>query len=413
MSTKQQLFDFQNEFLIEHFFTKIHLVMQKIIAKLFLPLAMIGLMIACQKEHIETTQNYTEATLDLRDATDDPSDRCFTFVFPVTVVWPDGTSATFETQEAFVEGVLTWRAANPGARILPNVQLPVDVTLSDGSTSTISTAAQLHELQVACGLERLGKGHRILDCYKPVFPFTLVFPDSSTQSVNDREEMQDAIASWRTANPSTPGVVHIQFPYDVRLQDSTVITVYSKEDIDAITADCDFAPPYGPCVRIIFPIMLNYPDGTGEEIADLQSLRDAIDTWNAAHPDDTTKPEIAFPHEIELPNGSTVTVENKEQLAKFLRACREQRPFIPNLLDNACYQVIFPVTIDFSDGSSLEIAGYQAYLDFLQAWHKSHAMGDRPPHIAFPFEVLINATNTVVTVENAADLAAIVARCIN
>ena len=387
--------------------------MLKNIVKLFLPMALFGLLIACQKEHIETTQNYTDATLDLRDATNDTSDRCFTFVFPVTVVWPDGTSATFETQEAFVEGIMTWREANPGARVLPNVQLPVDVTLADGSTRTISTAAQLRELQVSCGLERMGKGHRILDCYKPVFPFTLIFPDSSTQTVNDREEMQTAIADWRAANPTTQGSVHIQFPYDVRLSDSTLVTVYSKEDIEAIAADCDVAPPYGPCIRILFPIMLNYPDGTGEEIADLQALRDAIDTWNIAHPDDTVKPEIAFPHEIELPNGSTVTVENKQQLEQFLRACREQRPFIPNLLDNACYQVIFPVNIEFADGSSLEIAGYQAYLEFLIAWHRSHSMGDRPPHIAFPFDVLVNATKKVVTIEDAKGLADIVARCIN
>ena len=44
---------------------------------------------------------------------------------------------------------------------------------------------------------------------------------------------------------------------------------------------------------------------------------------------------------------------------------------------------------------------------------RSHSMGDRPPHIAFPFDVLVNATNKVVTIEDAKGLADIVARCIN
>ena len=387
--------------------------MQKTIVKLIFPLVVLTAMIACQKEQVGTNQNYTDASLDLRDATDDPSDRCFTFVFPVTVIWVDGSTATFETQEAFVAAIQTWKEANPGARILPHIQLPVDVTLADGTVSTISTASQLRELQLDCGIKRMGKGHRILECMKPVFPFTLVFPDSTTQVVNDVEEMRMAISDWRAANPSVPGTTHIQFPYDVRLQDSTVVTVYSKEDVDAILSDCNVEPPYGPCIRVVFPITLNYPDGTGEEIADMQSLRDAIEAWNAAHPDDTTRPEIAFPHEIILPNGSTVTVDNKEQLAQFLRSCREQRPFIPNLLDNQCYQVIFPVSLELADGSTAEVAGYQAYLQFLQAWHRSHAMGDRPPHIALPFDVLVNATNKVVTINEAADLIPILAKCIN
>ena len=64
-----------------------------------------------------------------------------------------------------------------------------------------------------------------------------------------------------------------------------------------------------------------------------------------------------------------------------------------------CYELVFPVTIGFPDGTSQELDTYIAIKAAVKAWRMENEPGSGRPHISFPYEIL-NADGEVITIEN-------------
>jgi hypothetical protein len=73
---------------------------------------------------------------------------------------------------------------------------------------------------------------------------------------------------------------------------------------------------------------------------------------------------------------------------------------------SGCYELVFPVTIQFSDSTSVEVASFEAMRQAIRSWFVANGGHPKPfnrPTIVLPIEV-INQAGEVITVETLEEL---------
>jgi len=292
-------------------------------------LALVFVMTSCQKENLEefTTENFTEQSerggkKGERGGKGKKGGKCFTPVYPITINFPDGTSATVADKDEAKAAKAEYKAANPDATERPTIAMPFDVLLKDSSVLTIASEEDLAALKETCG-DRGGRGKRSGNCFKPVFPITINFPDGTSTTVADKDEVKAAKAEYKAANPDATERPSIAMPFDVMLKDSTVVTITSEEDLAALKETCsnNRGGRSKRCFKPVFPLTINFSDGTSATVADKAEAKTAKRAFKAANPDNTERPTLAYPYDVELADGTTATVTSDEDVAALKESC--------------------------------------------------------------------------------------------
>lgn len=233
--------------------------MMKIILnfKLVLLFVLIAGFISCEKDDNTADQSAEDISIediDLGEITEDVAGveintettagpeasmrkkRCFTPVFPVTIVFPDGTTQEIDSKESMKAAMIDWKAQNPDVDGRPEFQFPIDVTTKDGTT-TVNSKEELRDLIKSCkGKHR--KRPPFGKCLNVVFPVSLEMPNGDILTAGDKEELKSLLMEWREDNPDAEGRPHLVFPFDVTLKNGTVVTINSKEDLIKVLKKC-------------------------------------------------------------------------------------------------------------------------------------------------------------------------------
>lgn len=75
---------------------------------------------------------------------------CFKLVFPVTIAFPDGTTADADDRKEMKTLAREWRAANGRGADHPELVFPVTVEYEDGSTAVANSREELRALKDEC-----------------------------------------------------------------------------------------------------------------------------------------------------------------------------------------------------------------------------------------------------------------------
>ncbi len=181
---------------------------------------------------------------------------CLEFVFPIDIIFPDGTTEDVADYETMRAELRTWFEENgeglarPGRgrdgrdsidfSQLPTLDFPVEVITRNGETISIDNRQELFQLKRQChrAFDRHHRGHRGDKCFKLVFPVTIDFPYDTSEEVTDRKALKMALRAWKEANPDSDKRPMLQFPITVELQDGTTQVVGSKKDLQALKEAC-------------------------------------------------------------------------------------------------------------------------------------------------------------------------------
>ncbi|HUR31899.1 MAG TPA: hypothetical protein VMZ69_10745 [Saprospiraceae bacterium] len=181
--------------------------------------------------------------------------------------------------------------------------------------------------------ERSGTG--MAGCYELVFPVTVQFPDSTTLEVLSYEELKQAIRNWFQTNkvhPRPHSRPYLVFPYEVINEAGEVITISNFEELVELRRAC-IHDGFGPnhhghlgkdrhCFRPVFPLTLEFPDGTQVIVTTPREMQHAIHEWRHDNPGSTERPQFVFPITVELRDGTQVVVNSAEELAALKEECR-------------------------------------------------------------------------------------------
>ncbi len=261
------------------------------------------------------------------DRGDDGRKECFTLVYPVIYVMPDGSTITGTDEKEVCAAIRSWYKANPDSHERPTLQYPVSVILEDGTSKTINNEDEMKSLIENCGFsDRGGDSKRDKEpCFEYVYPVTYIMPDGSTITV-ENEDGEGAIRRWYEANPDSKEEPALQYPVGLVFEDGTILTVNNDEEMRGILAQRhgDKERDKEPCFEFVYPITYIMPDGSTITVEN-EDGEGAIRSWYEAHSDSKEKPTLQYPVDVTLKDGTTVTVNNDEELRAIYAGCDDGR----------------------------------------------------------------------------------------
>ena len=216
---------------------------------------------------------------------------CFNIVFPYSIIMPDGSIITQEKREDFML-VRDWYASNPDSEERPSFVFPVTVTFGEGDNVTVHNQEVLRETLKECA-EKRREQIGLKRCFEIATPHTVTLPDGSTININNREDFSQ-VRDWYTDNP------------DVKERP-----------------------------KLVFPVTLVYEGGNEVVVNDVEALRSAREAcggeWRENRFGKSKCFEFVFPHTLKLPDGTTLTLNAKEDFEQ-VRAWYKENPNINFLI---------------------------------------------------------------------------------
>lgn len=200
---------------------------------------------------------------------------------------------------------------------------------------------------------------------------------------------------------------------------STEITDYVDESLYAVQERGGMGK-FG-CYELVFPVTIALPDSTTQEVASYDEMKAAIRAWAEANGGqiggghghhgggDRPRPAFVFPISVISQAGELITVNNEEELRALRAECGggsfgqhgHQGHGQHGL---SCFQILFPVTVAFPDGTTAEAADQQALRDLLHTWRKNNPDATERPSFVFPISVQMTDDSTTVAVNSADEL---------
>lgn len=155
----------------------------------------------------------------------------------------------------------------------------------------------------------------------------------------------------------------------------------------------------GGCFEFVFPLSIDFPDGTTGEYEDYETLRDAIKTWKEDNPDAEDKPSLAFPLEVISQDGEVISIADRSELRRLRARCI--RNFIRNKIKRGkerCFKVVFPLTVEFPEGTTdsetTEVADRRELKQLIRRWKHANPDVDERPSVVFPITVELEDGST-------------------
>lgn len=226
--------------------------MKKALKFIILPAAiLITAITACNKDNATSVDDAIDQTLyDAQERGGMGKYGCFELLFPVSIALPDSTTVSVNSYDELKQTLRDYFSSHGtnghhGVRPFIRFVFPITVVNEDGEMITVENEQQLLHLRASCagtfGNHTFhGHGQHGLSCFEIVFPVTIAFPDGTTASAADRQELHQLLRTWRQNNPNATERPHLAFPLTVKLtDDGSLVTVNSREELHDLKAGCE------------------------------------------------------------------------------------------------------------------------------------------------------------------------------
>jgi len=170
------------------------------------------------------------------------------------------------------------------------------------------------------------------------------------------------------------------------------------------------------CFELVFPASLSLPDGTTAEVDSYDAMKQTLRTYFVASGTGRQQVSFVFPISVVSEDGELITIDDDSELRALRIACgratlanHDPRGHGDRRL--SCFEVVFPITIRFADGTTATADDRQALHQLLRRWHNEHPTATGRPQITFPMTVKMTEDGSIVTVNNREELRALKEGC--
>ncbi|WP_421795647.1 hypothetical protein [Haliscomenobacter sp.] len=365
------------------------------------------LFTACQKEDLVVSEdNFTLGDPLLGQGPRGPRDTtrcCFEFVFPISVELPNGDTLVIDGERQHKNFIERWKNSSLNGR--PKIIFPIEVTLADGSNTTLNSPEELKKLIESCLPDRPS----LKPCYKVIFPVQVKLPNDSTITINSADAFAALLKRWRDKHPNADRHPQIVIPYQVEKADGTIVRISGADDLRKILAECKPGPDRPslghdprPCFRIVFPDTIQHPDGSTAIAQDAEDFAKQALAWRRAHPAANGATIVKIPFGIVYRDSTTAVIASAEDLRKANAKC--------GIDPTPCFDVIFPAKVKLPSGVVVEIRSADAFRDLIERWVKNNPLSTDRPELVFPYRVKTKNGRTVV-LNDKEDLRKLLANC--
>lgn len=177
------------------------------------------------------------------------------------------------------------------------------------------------------------------------------------------------------------------------LTEEITTEAFTSTAMSAIQRDASTGPD--GCFEFVFPVTLEFADGTTQSLNDYDELKAAILAWKEANPDATERPNLVFPLEVISQDGEVLSVTERAELRALKRACGKGNKG-HGKCKNPCFTLVFPISISFPDGTTAEAADRMALKTLVREWKEANPNATERPAFVFPIEVEMKADGSIV-----------------
>ena len=258
--------------------------------------------------------------------------NCFEIVHPYTIMMPNGTSYTIESdQDTNLDEIKRYYEENQGVDEKPVLVFPVNILGYDGETEAINSEEEMKNAYRECSVRDRDRDWDRRECFELVFPVTYIMPDGSTYEISSDEDESgwEELKEWYDSNPDSDQRPELQYPVDIitwENEESVTITINSEEEMIAAKEEC--REMWGEesdgddgvaCYAFVYPISYTMPDGSVIEITtdEDESGWMAIREYYQSNPSEESEPSLQYPVDLifRTEDGTeTVTVSSDDDL---------------------------------------------------------------------------------------------------
>jgi hypothetical protein len=252
-------------------------------------------------------------------------DDCFSILYPVTILYPGGASASVNSDYELYQAYDAWEQANPNATEYPEMAFPITVQLADGTVQQAQSQEDIDALFEAC---YGGWEEPVDECFNFVFPISVQLPDGSVQVANSNEALDDIFFTWFENHPNdSTGFPELVYPFQIQMTNGDIVTVNNPEEFYAALEPCyggGDEDDWNECFHISYPITVVFPDGSNVPVGRDDELIASVDAWYLNNPNREEDPTLLYPITVTMTADNTiVTVNNDEELEALFEECFE------------------------------------------------------------------------------------------
>ena len=258
--------------------------------------------------------------------------NCFEIVHPYTIMMPNGTSYTIESdQDTNLDEIKRYYEENQGVDEKPALVFPLNILGYDGETEAINNEEEMKNAYRECSVRDRDRDWDRQECFELVFPVTYIMPDGSTYEISSDEDESgwEELKEWYDSNPDSDQRPELQYPVDIitwENEESVTITINSEEEMIAAKEECremwgeeSDGDDGAACYAFVYPISYTMPDGSVIEITtdEDESGWMAIREYYQSNPSEESEPSLEYPVDIIFrteDGNETVTVNSADDL---------------------------------------------------------------------------------------------------
>ena len=167
---------------------------------------------------------------------------------------------------------------------------------------------------------------------------------------------------------------------------------------------------YG-CYELQFPVSITLPDNSTATVNSYDELKQTLRTYfeaNGGRPKNRPNISFVFPISVVSADGEVITVESQEEMLRLRAACAgtfDKHDFRGHGDRGlACFELTFPITIKFPDGTTATANDRKAMHELIRQWRKDNPTVKERPQLTFPLTVKMKDDGTLVTVNSREEL---------
>lgn len=201
---------------------------------------------SCTKEDVNVVdvENFTsEVMYELEKEGNAGHRGCFEFVWPLTINFPDETTADFEDYETLRAGISRWKEANPDVEGRPQLAYPLEIIGPDGTIYSVDSKDELKNIVRRCVRAYWNnkdyRSHFNNACFKVVLPVSMKFPSGDVITFETRVGLKSALRAWKAENPDAEVFPQLAFPINVLIKSTdTTVVIDSEADLIRLKETC-------------------------------------------------------------------------------------------------------------------------------------------------------------------------------
>ncbi len=173
------------------------------------------------------------------------------------------------------------------------------------------------------------------------------------------------------------------------------------------------------CYELVFPVSIVLPDSSIAEVNSYEEMKAALRTYFVAngtgHPHRRPHLSFVFPISVVSQDGEVITVDADTNLRALRAVCAgtfgNHGPVGHGNHGLSCFDIVFPLTVLFPDGTTATAADRQALHLMTRRWHHENPGVPGRPQITFPLTVRMTQDGTLATVNSRDELRALKESC--